>query len=154
MGYDCEMHEQAAQPAAVIRARTPVGGLPALLGEAFGEIMECLGRQGQMPVGPPFVGYHNMDMGDLDVEIGFPTASAVTEEGRVVPGEIAGGMMASVVHVGPYDQVGPAYEALTAWVAGQGYRPTGVAYEQYLNDPRAGSGEPPITRVQFPCEPA
>ena len=154
MTYDCEMHERAAQPAMVIRARTPVEGLPAVLGEAFGAIMGHLGRHGQMPVGPPFVGYYNLDMSDLEVEIGFPTAVPVAGEGRLETGEIPAGMMASVLHAGPYDQVGPAYEALTTWVAEQGYRPTGVAYEEYLNDPRENPGEPALTRVMFPCEPA
>ena len=49
--------------------------------------------------------------------------------------------------------MGPAYEALTAWVAGQGLESTGLAMEIYLTEPTV----PPQdmkTQIVFPLKSA
>ena len=74
MSYKCELNEQATQPALSIRTRTPVQDIPQVLGKAYGAIAQYLGELGEQPVGPPFAAYYNMDMQNLDIEIGFPAA--------------------------------------------------------------------------------
>ena len=44
-------------------------------------ILQYAGQMGVQPSGPPFVAYYNLDMQDLDLEIGFPyTPSGVAYE--------------------------------------------------------------------------
>ena len=136
MSYPCEIKEQAVQPTLTIRATTPVQGLSELLGRAYGAVAQHLGEMGEQPVGPPFVAYYNMDMQNLDVEVGFASAKKLPGKGEIQASEIPGGKFASVLYTGPYDQCGPAYEALTRFVKDTGHEATGVAYEFYLNDPQ------------------
>jgi len=152
MTYHCQLLDRQVQPTLVMRMRTSVQKLPQVLGQTWGAIMQYAGRIGVHPSGPPFVAYHNMDMQDLDLEIGFPYAQQVMGEGEILAGEIPGGKAASCLHVGPYDQVGAAYEALRRWIEAGGYTPSGVAYESYLNDPQTTPAAELQTQVVFPLK--
>lgn len=152
MDYRCELLDRPAQPTLVIRTRAAVQNLPQVIGPAYGAVFQYAGRLGVQPSGAPFVAYHNMDMQDLDMEIGFPFAQKLPGEGQVLAGEIPGGKAAACLHVGPYDQLGAAYEALHQWMQANGHVPAGVAYEFYLNDPQ---GTPPAelqTQLVFPLQ--
>ncbi|MFX1446179.1 MAG: AraC family transcriptional regulator, partial [Promethearchaeota archaeon] len=72
MDYKFKIKEIPSQPTLAVRTRTPVMNLPQEIGNAYKAIMEYLGELGVEPVGMPFVIYYNLDMQDLDVEIGFP----------------------------------------------------------------------------------
>ncbi len=111
--------------------------LPQVLGEAYGKIMQYMGELGETPGGAPFVAYYNMDMQNLDMEIGFPVLSALPGKGEVQAGQIPAGKAATCLHTGPYPEIASAYNDLSAWITAQGVHPTGVAYEFYLNDPAA-----------------
>jgi effector-binding domain-containing protein len=149
MTYHIEVTEQPAQPALVIRTHAAAPDLPRLFGEAYGALMRYLGELGEQPVGMPFAAYHNMDMQDLDLEIGFPVARPLPAKGEIQAGELPAGRWASVLHVGPYDQCGPAYEALAAWINEHNYTPVGVAYEAYCSEPETPPQEI-RTWIRFP----
>jgi effector-binding domain-containing protein len=152
MTYQCQLIDRGAEPTLVIRTRASVQQLPQVLGPAWGAIMQYAGRNGLAPSGPPFVGYHNMDMQDLDLEIGFPFARRLSGEAEVLAGELPGGKAAVCLHVGPYDKIGAAYEALQKWLEANGHTPSGVAYESYLNDPQSTPAAELQTQVMFPLK--
>jgi effector-binding domain-containing protein len=145
-----EIVMKAEQKTACIRARTPVSGLAREMGAAYGEIMMHLGKQGIQPAGAPYALYHNMDMNDLDVEMGFPVASPFTAAGRMTPGTIPGGRTAVGMHKGPYDQIEGTYKALAAFMQEQKVVPLGPAFEVYLNDPQTTKPQDLLTEVNFP----
>jgi effector-binding domain-containing protein len=148
--YRCELLDRPAQPTLAVRARAPVGRLPQVVGQAYGAVFQYASQLGLQPSGDPFVAYHNMDMEDLDLEIGFPFEQKLAGQGNVLAGEIPGGRAATCLHVGPYDQLGVAYEALHAWMQENGHVPAGVAYEFYLNDPGSTPPAELQTQVVFP----
>ncbi len=152
MPYKCEVIDRPAQPALAVRTRAAVQNLPAVLGQAYGAIMQHAGKLGAQPAGAPFVAYYNMDMQDLDIEIGFPFAQKVKGQGNVQAGEIPGGQAATCLHVGPYDKVGGAYEALQQWLQANRREATGVSYEFYLNDPQTTPPADLQTQVVFPLK--
>ena len=152
MEYQCELLEQSAQSVLSIRTRTAVGNLPQVLGKAYGAIMQYLSEIGQYPTDAPFTAYYNMDMQDLDVEIGFPVAAKLPGKDNIQPSEIPAGKQASCLHIGPYSQVEPAYDALMQWAKENGHTPTGVAYEFYLNDPGETPENELQTRIMFPLK--
>jgi effector-binding domain-containing protein len=152
MEVRCELLERAPQPTLVIRTRTPVQSLPQVVGQAYGAIMEYAGRLGVWPSGAPFVAYYNKDMEDLDMEIGFPFGAELAGQGSILAGEIPGGKAAACLHVGPYDQLGIAYESLREWMQANEYEPVGVAYEFYLNDPQTTPPDQLQTQVVFPLK--
>ena len=148
----CELIERSAQPVLSIRTRTSVQNLPTLFGKVYGTIGQYLGELQQQPAGAPFTAYYNMDMQDLDVEIGFPVASPLPGTGEVLAGEIPAGRYAACLHIGPYDAVGTAYDALQAWLKEHACEATGVSYEFYLNDPQQVPPQELQTQVLFPVK--
>lgn len=150
MTYTCSRIEQLAQPTLFVRTRAPVERLSDVLGPAWGSIMAHAATIGASPSGPPFAGYHNMDMTDLDLEIGVPFAEELEGSGDVMAGEIPAGPAVETMHVGPYDRIGDAYEALRDWMTEHGHAPAGPAYEHYLNDPQEVAPEELRTRIIWP----
>ncbi len=150
MEYNCTIIELDDQPVITVRRTNPVENLPAFFGEVYGMMAHYLGEMGEQPVGMPFAAYYNMDMSALDVEAGFPVARELPGKGEIKSGKIPAGKFAVVKHVGGYDTVGPAYEALSDFVKEQGYEDTGIAYEYYLNDPN--EGVVPETEIRYPLK--
>lgn len=86
MAYQCELVEQQARPTLAVRTRSAVERLPQVLGPAWGQVMACAGKAGATPSDAPYVAYHNMDMQDLDLEVGCTFAQPQAGEGiRALP---------------------------------------------------------------------
>ena len=83
MTYKCEIKDQPAQPTLSIRVRTTLENLPQTIGHGFGTVAQYLGEIGQPPAGAPYVAYYNMDMSDLDIEIGFPVGKKLPGKGEI-----------------------------------------------------------------------
>lgn len=150
MSHNCEIIQQGLQPVILIRTHAAVQDMAQVIGQSFAKLGQYLSAANEDPSGPPFVAYHNMDMSNLEIEIGFPVAKSLPGQGEVKPGELPAGRYAACLHSGPYQELGKAYDALTNWVAEQGLEPTGVAYEYYLNDPEVTAPEALQTRIVFP----
>lgn len=152
MEYSCDLKEQNGQPTLTIRTRTSSKELPAVMGAAYGAILEYLAAAGGEVAGAPFAAYYNMDVADLDVEIGFAVAGKLAGKDEIQAGELPAGKSASCVFVGPYLELVNAYTALSEWIDENGYEPTGVAYEFYLNDPGETPPEELMTQILFPLK--
>jgi effector-binding domain-containing protein len=150
--YECEVKEQPLQPTLSVRTRASVQELPQVLGQAYGAIYQYLCGLGEQPAGPPFTAYYNMDMQNLDIEIGFPVSKQFSGKDNIQAGEIPAGKIATCVHIGPYTDMPPAYAALSEWIKENGYEATGVAYEIYLNDPGQTPPQELMTQIVFPLQ--
>jgi effector-binding domain-containing protein len=154
MFSECEVKDQVAQFTLSIRTRTAVQDLPQLFGTGYGAIVQYLGELGEHPTGPPFAAYYNMDMADLDVELGFPVPHQVEGRGEIQTGTIPAGKVATCLYTGPYSEIEQAYNALMSWMQANGHEATGVAYELYLNDPNETEPADLQTQVIFPLKSA
>ena len=67
----------------------------------------------------------------------MPVASRMDGAGRVKAGELPGGRVATVTHMGPYDELPQTWAALTEWMGAQGLQPAGAPWEVYVTDPGA-----------------
>ncbi len=152
MSYNYEVKEQPTQPTLSIRTRSSVQDLPQILEKSYGAIAQYLGELGEYPVGPPFAAYHNMDMQNLDVEIGFPVSKKLSGKEDIKASEIPGGKVATCLYIGPYSEMEPVYNEFSQWIKDNGYEATGVTYEFYLNDPRQTPPQEPKTRILFPLK--
>jgi effector-binding domain-containing protein len=105
--------------------------------KAYGAIVQHLGEIGEQPESPAYAAYYNMDMQNLDVEMGFPVSKQLPGKNDVKASNIPAGKYASSVFTGPYSEFEPAYNALSQWIKENGYEVTGTAYELYqlLNSP-------------------
>jgi len=135
MTYEFELSEQKAQNTIVIRTRCATQDLPQVLGKAYDALMNYMRVTGVQVSGAPFVGYFNMDMQDLDIEVGFPVMESVVGKDEIKPGTIPAGKQLSCIYKGPYSQIEPAYNAIMDYAAANNHTWTGVCYEFYLNDP-------------------
>jgi effector-binding domain-containing protein len=149
MTYKCEVKEQDAQLTLSIRTKTSVQDLPQVLGKSYGAIAQYLGELGAYPAGPPFTVYYNMDMENLDVEIGFPVSKKFPNKGDIKASEIPSGNFASCLYTGPYNEIKSAYNELSQWIADNGYKASGIAYEIYLNDPSQTAPDQLQTVISF-----
>ena len=152
MSYYCEVKEQPAQLTLAIRTRTSIQNISQALEKAFTEIIQYILKIGEQPVGPPFVAYYNMDMQNLDIEIGFPVSKKLPDKDYIKASEIPGGKFATCLYTGPYSEIKLAYDELTQWIKDKGYDVTGVAYEVYLNDPRQTPPQELKTQILFPLK--
>lgn len=144
-----EIIERQEQPVISVRRRTPVAGLNGAIAQAYQEIFSYLGQLGENPADTPFTAYYNMDMQDLDVEIGVAVSRPLPGGGAVQQSVIPAGRQASCMYKGPYSEIGEAYAALEAWAKEKGVAPTGVSYEYYLNTPGQVPDSELLTKIVF-----
>ncbi len=155
MSYHCEFKNQLPQPTFMIRTRTSLENLQQVIGQSFGTIAHYLADLGERPAGAPYVAYYNMDMQDLDIEMGFPLSKKLDGRGEIQAGEFPGGKLATCVYTGPYGmEMSAAYDALTQFARANHFEPTGVAYEIYLNSPMDTPPQELRTQIIFPLKAA
>jgi hypothetical protein len=110
--------------------------MPTAVGEAIGEVEARMAEAGVTVAGPPFARY--LAFGPAVVaEVGCPVWRPAPHVGRVYPGQLPGGRSASILHVGPYEDLEGTYTALQAWLDEVGATATGPMWEIYWSDPGA-----------------
>ncbi len=137
---------RAEQPYVAIRSQVTMQEFGAgIIPQSFNEVAAWLQKQGKAPAGAPLIRYLVINMpGKLDVEIGWPVASALTGDGRVTAGILPAGRYASLVHTGPYPELVEATAALLKWAEEKGIHwdvqesangdKFGSRFESYLTD--------------------
>jgi effector-binding domain-containing protein len=127
-----------------------------VLSTSFQEAYGYMASHRVTPTEPPFVIYHGSPgVTDLPfrVEICVPIRAPLDPPEGWRLADLPGGTFASVVHVGPYDSVGAAYDELQDWIAGHGHVIAGPPREVYLSPPSTPPAEI-RTIVEFPVTPA
>lgn len=132
-----ELTQHREQDTAVVHDRVPTDQIKELFARALPAVMAALARQGGHPVGPPFAKYFGMPTDTVEVEVGFPVASAVTETDGVTRGTLPGGPVVRTLHVGPYDTLPETYDAVMTFMKEEGLEPADAMWEVYLSDPAA-----------------
>ena len=80
----------------------------------------------------------------------MPFEATLEGDGEVTPGRISASTAVETLHVGPFDRIAEAYDALQAWMDVHGYAPAGPAYEQYLDDPHTTDVAELRTKIVWP----
>ena len=135
MEYEVRLKEVAAQPIAAVRMQCAPNEIGKVYGEALGRVFAHIGKAGVAPVGPPLAVYHRYDEEGVDMSVAVPVAGPVSEGDGVTFSELPAGLMGMTVHVGSYQTIGKAWEALTAWMQQHGHEQGDPCYESYLTDP-------------------
>ena len=144
-----EIIDLVSEPVLVIRTVTSVNNLPQEIGQAYHQIASYLQELGEQAAGMPFVAYYNLDMENLDVEMGFPVARELPGKDNIKPARIPAGRAATFTHIGPYQEMAAGYEGINHWLAEQKEEPTGVVYEYYYNSPVEVPEAELMTKVVF-----
>jgi effector-binding domain-containing protein len=135
--YEVAEVEAEEQATAVMRATLSVPEIGPWFGATVGQLAGWLTMRGVPIVGLPFARYHLDDPGAVrfEVEAGFPVGGPVEKDGEVVAATLPGGSIASTVHVGPYEDLPAAYDAVTTWITERGGQPAADMWEVYETDP-------------------
>jgi len=154
MTYVITVRTWERQPAAVVRFTCTPEEIPARIGDAFAKIGQYLHEAGiEQEITGVFTRY--LSMGEkFDAEAGFIIRSRVEGSGDVRPGELPEGDAAVTLHVGPYPEVGAAYQAIQEWMSAHGRAPAGGPWEVYLNEPGNTPEQELRTELYQPLMPA
>lgn len=150
MLFKIELLEQKAQPVLAVRTKTTLSELPKVIGENYGKIMGYLNELGGQPVDAPYTAYYNLDMENLDVEMGFPVAKVYPAKEDIQAGEIPAGKFACAIYKGPYAGMQQPYNEMFRWMGENGWQSTGVYYEYYYNAPTEVPESELLTRIVLP----
>jgi effector-binding domain-containing protein len=116
--------------------------------EGFAALYRRIGEAGVVPAGPPFVIYNNA-ASPWDLEVCAPVATAVSPTPEFKYREMPGGRVVSLLHVGPYETLGEAYDALQDFIRSQDLITEGPPREFYLSPPETPA-ESIQTIVEWP----
>lgn len=112
------------QPFAAIRLTLKQPEIPQKAPPLNDEVMAWLKAHGAAPAGAPFFNYTRMGPGDdMEMEVGWPTASVLKADGKVTTGTLPAGRYATVRYTGPYDGLYNAHSQLHEWLGKQGMAP-------------------------------
>ena len=153
MTYRVELKDQTRRDVAVVCFRATASDMGRHMGTALGTVYEHLVRAGVKSQGLAVAIYRSTGVeAQFDVRVGFVVPSAIRGDGHVVPAELPECEAAVVLHVGPYDRLHFAYDAIRSWMAETGYEPTELMWEEYFSPPPT----PPAkmrTQVVWPVRP-
>lgn len=147
-----ELNQLNAQPVLAIRTKANLEGLPKIIGECYMKIIAYLDELGEQPADCPYTAYYNLDMENLDVEMGFPVAKTLPGKGEIKSEEIPRGKAATCMYKGPYAGMEEPYNAMFKWIEENGYEATGVYYEYYYNSPDEVPESELLTKIVMPLK--
>jgi len=135
MVYEIGVHDVPAQWIVSVRQQIPRAGIPMFIGQSFGLLFGHLTELGVAAVAPPFVVYHAFGLEEIDAEVCVPIKRKVIAGAPLRVRRLQRATVARTTHVGPYEALGEAYQALDAWVAAEGRAVAGPVRERYLTGP-------------------
>jgi effector-binding domain-containing protein len=152
--------EITPQPTIAVRIRKPMADLDIrqLFDTQLPRVFQYATSQGHEPTGVPYARYFEFGPDIADIEIGVPVADYPTNLARAdehfeQPGtsELPGGQVAKVIHHGPYDTLGQAYDALHEWIHQHDHDEGHGPWESYVDDPSEIADQSKIrTEIHWP----
>jgi effector-binding domain-containing protein len=146
---DVTLCELPSKQAAIVRISGSVQDMPALMDRAFSLTSRAISVAGAHYAGHPFARYTAFGE-HIEAAVGFPFIGDVHASEGIEITELPGGRAAMVRHIGPYDEIGLAWEGGIAWMKERGLTPSGPAWECYLTGPNDPG--PPITEIFWPID--
>ncbi|GAA4673577.1 MerR family transcriptional regulator [Nocardioides nanhaiensis] len=109
-----------------------------MVGSLFERLGELMGAAGLRPAGPATASYTPLEAGGVDISVGWPTSagSATAASGGLELVDLPAVEQAlTLVHHGPMDDIGAAWQALETEVERRGLATSGPGRELYLETP-------------------
>jgi DNA-binding transcriptional MerR regulator len=126
-----------------------------LVEDSTAAVAELLGLAGRLRWrwADPVIGLYPPELRDpCPIAVCVTLADEPEEAGGAELLDLAGGPMASLTHVGPYEELPLSYYALFAWAQERGHELGGPVREIYVNDPQQVDPAMLTTHVMIPIE--
>lgn len=128
MEYEVHTEQVEPQVIAAVRRKCSQGELSSVIPTACGVVWDYAKEAGLANPGRLVALYHDCVINlEVGVEVGAPFAGS----DEVSCSGLPGGLVATTMHLGPYDRLGEAHEALHRWCREEGHSLTGPSWEVY-----------------------
>src|SRR6266849_8923404 len=119
MKYDIVVEAAQAELVAAVRATVPSGEIARAWKPALDQVWAFLRSNGELRAGHNLFLYHHAERrGEpMNIDFGVQVARPFERAGDVRCIETPAGEVARTVHIGPYDRLSDAHDALHAWCA-------------------------------------
>jgi effector-binding domain-containing protein len=138
MTYEIQVREVPAGPLAVVKGRATKGNLGQQIRPLFDQVYAALKTSTVRQAGQNVILYDNISgenpapAGEgFPIEVGVQVAAPFESEGDLICSATPAGVVATVVYMGPYDQMRKAYDALDRWCNDSGRKRAGPSWEIY-----------------------
>lgn len=153
VNYEVTLKQLDAGHAALLRTEATASTVAQTIQVGYGQLAAAIAAGQVAFAGPPFLSMSEPfdDEAPTPFELGFPVSGPFPKLGAVESTQTPAWLVASTVHRGPYEEAGPAYAAVQAWIQEHGHTPIGAPREVYLVSP--GDVADPseyVTEIQFP----
>jgi len=128
MEYQIQAQQMSSQLTAVVRRRAKGSELSTVVPQACGEVWEGLRAAQFKHAGRHVALYLDCEM---NIEIGVEVSQPFPGNDHIVASCTPAGLVATTAHIGPYNRLGDAYDALHRWVKANGYTLAGPSWEVY-----------------------
>jgi hypothetical protein len=145
MEYDVRIEDLARiRPLAVIRRRAGAGELARVVPEACGAVWNVIRAQKVAGAGRHVAVYLD---GEINLEIGVELDAPFAGFDEVIGSALPSGRIATAAHLGPYDQLGRAHQAIRDWCVANGHALAGPNWEIYGHWREAWNSDPSQIRT-------
>lgn len=136
MGHHVTIRREPARHLAVVHFDARPEEMAAKQGRAFAQVAGYLDRSG-LAVSGPAMSCYGMGEGTFHVSSGFVVDGPVTPGEGVEPLLLPEAEVVTTTHLGPYEQLGQAYDALqeAARAEGREVDESGLMWEEYWTGP-------------------
>lgn len=160
LSFEVQVKEVADQPVLGVSAMAPPGTLGQAIRAAFGTVIPVAVEAGvSLADHPPLIILHQgtatgAESGGIAFEACVPISRIIEGKQGIVSTLVPGGPVASVVHVGPYQELELIYPMLGAWIEAHGYRIAGFPRNLLVSNPTQIADPAGYhTEVQWPIAP-
>lgn len=119
--------------------------------DALSLVSACLDEHDVLTSSPPVVCFHNMDLEQLDVEVGFHTAQDVTSNETISCKSCQPCKVVTTIDMGPYEKQDPTLMELFDYIKLHDLEMQGPIIYYYLNEPERAESEY-LTQMVIPVK--
>lgn len=144
MTYDIRIEQHAGQSLAVVRRRASLQELPKVVPDSCGLVWGVVRKQPDAKAGRHVAVYWD---DQINLEVGVEVAGPFVADGDVVPSATPPGQVAATTHLGPYQRLANAHQAIRDWCRANGHAPAGPNWEVYGHWKDEWNGDPSRIRT-------
>jgi effector-binding domain-containing protein len=128
MAYDVQLVQVPQQLTGVVRTQAKQVDLPTVVPQLCGEVWSFF-KSNQLPKPGRHVALY-LDC-VMNIEVGVEVLQPFAGNGRVVCSALPTGLAVTTAHLGPYNKLSDAYDAVRDWATKNGHTLTGPSWEIY-----------------------
>lgn len=147
------MIELPAGMAITISDSVAMEGFHDFFAMAYPALFAYAAESGQAPAGAPYAKYYNWEESKkIWVEAGIPVAAPIPSKDNMIFVELPATKAVMASHFGPYDSVGPTWDAIMNYASENGLESNGAPWESYVNDPEMVETQDIQTDIYWPVK--